>query len=1208
MVDKWGEADEEALERLLIKYIEAERGDKLLRVTIFDEEGRRVGGEELTPGGDGSGGVIEVALEQTTDRQIPLRRGKASMVRLPREPSRDRGAAAIGTVEEIEPIRVEADDEGEKVLKGKVRNIRTGETLSLDESKTGAEEVKSSELKNYLAGLHHLVEDFDPGRNPRYKKAKELLFHIIELFKESISGPSPPSVFSIGYGSEDVGFFGRGKKELLILHRHYIEYIPERWRSVYFLHEITEHLQYTHPEIIEKMENLLDDVHKEWLENHRKKYEDPESPYYNEGYFENNRAHYVIRAFTKQFLTGEDELLTEEIRVLVRGMSRRDLPEVLAIEKASFESPWIEEDFIRGLREGNCMNMVAKCDGRIAGFMIYKLHSEKIEIVNFAVHPAYRRRGVGRHMIRRLMDELSYRRRSIEVIVKKRDLIAQKFFLKLGFHTTTTMSAYSGAINEHSTVMKFGDIVPSGLIGKYYYEGRPEFVPKSAASDEGVIVFKEAYDLKKYNWGAGATNESIKIELPARREGTKEDIFESFRRTYIDEIDKPLGDALKATPKKDRFLLMPNKYGIHGFGIPANGKAPMLAIAKSLQDNDVALFHEVGHAANISTKALLKGLVGTSGYKNIKTARAGFEEYINREGKPHRKLEQMQLHYALRFFQRHSKELQEEDRALDGMIKLMDDAIDTGVSAEELFNRFMERFESFTAANAGDITVHLIREMLTYASHSTGYLPGDTRYYEAKHQEFNRLLKIKLVIMYLNIRKLCHDGMNYISASESWIDESGSDKYSMLKSDFETAKNNLEYLYEKVMTVPEKGPTLYELSKPLDNLFVECESLLRAIETVESASGKDDYSRAVKENIIEYKSMIEKTAKLLKEPLRLKAIDLNKEIKQVCRAYDVDGGWREAGVDWVSDFYDDSAIREFPTYDPGLFSSLFYNFIHNISFHYVLFKDDELMEGATLMTSSKVEGDTIVLTVSDNGKGMPQGACDVAQGETVKQNAFKLEWWRENYPDPGDARKGLGLSLCWDIAEMHGGTIEVDSLTEEEWEEFRINQGRRIYKLEKELKDNLGLRWQVQDTYKERNEEYKRMKKRYEKVLGQEKITLKDVIYIRDEYKHIVQPLLLTGVELDDFGNLRDRLNNFISAAEAGTSDSIKNEQEIQEIASQHKKLITNFHRLAEGKRITRGTTFTIRLPRGGASGLPALAPLDDGARRGRVHPVDSGV
>ena len=78
-----------------------------------------------------------------------------------------------------------------------------------------------------------------------------------------------------------------------------------------------------------------------------------------------------------------------QVRVHIRWMIRRDMPEVLAIEHAGFEFPWCEEEFLRVLRQRNCIGMVAELGERVVGFMIYELHKNKLNVLDFAVHPEY---------------------------------------------------------------------------------------------------------------------------------------------------------------------------------------------------------------------------------------------------------------------------------------------------------------------------------------------------------------------------------------------------------------------------------------------------------------------------------------------------------------------------------------------------------------------------------------------------------------------------------------------------------------------------------------------------------------------------------------------------------------------------------------------------------------------------------------------------
>ena len=144
-----------------------------------------------------------------------------------------------------------------------------------------------------------------------------------------------------------------------------------------------------------------------------------------------------------------------QVRVHIRWMIRRDMPEVLAIEHASFEYPWCEEEFLRVLRQRNCIGMVAEYGERVVGFMIYELHKSRLHILNFAVHEEQRRRGVGGQMIKKLSAKLSPQRRSrIMLEVRETNLPAQLFFRSLGFRAVTVLRAFYEDTPEDAYLMQ----------------------------------------------------------------------------------------------------------------------------------------------------------------------------------------------------------------------------------------------------------------------------------------------------------------------------------------------------------------------------------------------------------------------------------------------------------------------------------------------------------------------------------------------------------------------------------------------------------------------------------------------------------------------------------------------------------------------------------------------------------------------------------
>ncbi len=142
--------------------------------------------------------------------------------------------------------------------------------------------------------------------------------------------------------------------------------------------------------------------------------------------------------------------------VHIRWMIRRDMPAVLAIEDASFEFPWCEEEFIRCLRQRNCIGMVAECDDQVVGFMIYELHKNRLHLLNFAVNPEVRRSGIGTAMMEKLAGKLSVERRNrIMLEVRETNLEAQLFFKILGFKAISVLRDFYEDTTEDAYLMQY---------------------------------------------------------------------------------------------------------------------------------------------------------------------------------------------------------------------------------------------------------------------------------------------------------------------------------------------------------------------------------------------------------------------------------------------------------------------------------------------------------------------------------------------------------------------------------------------------------------------------------------------------------------------------------------------------------------------------------------------------------------------------------
>ncbi|HKB06517.1 MAG TPA: ribosomal protein S18-alanine N-acetyltransferase [Gemmataceae bacterium] len=146
----------------------------------------------------------------------------------------------------------------------------------------------------------------------------------------------------------------------------------------------------------------------------------------------------------------------DRVRVHIRWMIRRDMPEVLRAEQESFDYAWTEDDFLRCLRQRNCIGMVAEHDDRVVGFMIYELHKTKLHVLNFAVAPDWRRAGVGTQMVTKLVGKLSsHRRTKITLAVRESNLPAQLFFRSQAFQATRVLRGYYEDSGEDAYLMHY---------------------------------------------------------------------------------------------------------------------------------------------------------------------------------------------------------------------------------------------------------------------------------------------------------------------------------------------------------------------------------------------------------------------------------------------------------------------------------------------------------------------------------------------------------------------------------------------------------------------------------------------------------------------------------------------------------------------------------------------------------------------------------
>ena len=89
--------------------------------------------------------------------------------------------------------------------------------------------------------------------------------------------------------------------------------------------------------------------------------------------------------------------------LLIRPAGITDINGIWAIEKASFPTPWSRLSFLAELGHSLSHTLVAGPPGpqrrQVWGYLIYWVVADEMHILNLAVHPQYRRRGLARRLL-----------------------------------------------------------------------------------------------------------------------------------------------------------------------------------------------------------------------------------------------------------------------------------------------------------------------------------------------------------------------------------------------------------------------------------------------------------------------------------------------------------------------------------------------------------------------------------------------------------------------------------------------------------------------------------------------------------------------------------------------------------------------------------------------------------------------------------------
>ncbi len=147
---------------------------------------------------------------------------------------------------------------------------------------------------------------------------------------------------------------------------------------------------------------------------------------------------------------------TAELLLEPAGLS--DLEAVIEIERASFSSPWTEK-MLRAEIEGNPFARFVlarrRRDREILGYVCYWLVFDELRLMNVAVAPPVRRRGIARMLVDHALAEgrsQGVRRMTLEVRASNEP--ALRLYGRFGFERTAVRKDYYSDPKEDAILME----------------------------------------------------------------------------------------------------------------------------------------------------------------------------------------------------------------------------------------------------------------------------------------------------------------------------------------------------------------------------------------------------------------------------------------------------------------------------------------------------------------------------------------------------------------------------------------------------------------------------------------------------------------------------------------------------------------------------------------------------------------------------------
>ena len=145
----------------------------------------------------------------------------------------------------------------------------------------------------------------------------------------------------------------------------------------------------------------------------------------------------------------------------VRRLTYADLPQVVAIERRAFTTPWSLAMFVLELSKPSGVCLAAEVENELVGYLVCSRYDTVWHVMNVAVDPDRRRRGIATALITALLDRIGDDAQ-ITLEVRRSNAGALALYERFGFRSAGVRRRYYADNGEDAVIMWRTNTAPPG--------------------------------------------------------------------------------------------------------------------------------------------------------------------------------------------------------------------------------------------------------------------------------------------------------------------------------------------------------------------------------------------------------------------------------------------------------------------------------------------------------------------------------------------------------------------------------------------------------------------------------------------------------------------------------------------------------------------------------------------------------------------------